>query len=293
MPSLDQGDRAVLELAGGEALGVQVGELLELQRALERHRVAGVPPEEEHRPGVDVLAGELVDLLVVVEHRLDVGGHRVELVQDLGDLVAEPGPLDLREVERQQVAGDQLGQEALGRRDPDLGTGVGVDDRVGLARDRRAVGVADGEHPRPLRPGVPDRLQGVGGLPRLADRDDERRVGEDRVAVAELRRQLDLHRDPRPVLDGVLRDHPGVERRAGRDDDDLVDVAQVLVGEPHLVELQQPGLVAPAQQRVGDRARLLVDLLAHEPVVAVLLGGRQVPVDVVAPALGRRRRRTR
>ena len=38
----------------------------------------------------------------------------------------------------------------------------------------------------------------------------------------------------------------------------------------------------PAEQRVGDRARLLVDLLAHEPVVAVLLGGRQVPVDVVA-----------
>ena len=41
-PVLDQRDRAVLELAGGEALGVDVGELLELQRALERHRVAGV-----------------------------------------------------------------------------------------------------------------------------------------------------------------------------------------------------------------------------------------------------------
>ena len=31
-----------------------------------------------------------------------------------------------------------------------------------------------------------------------------------------------------------------------------------------------------------------MDLLAHEPVVAVLLGCRQVPVDVVAPALDRR-----
>ena len=46
---LDQRDRAVLELAGGEALGVDVGELLELQRALERHREAGVPAEEQHR----------------------------------------------------------------------------------------------------------------------------------------------------------------------------------------------------------------------------------------------------
>ena len=41
----------------------------------------------------------------------------------------------------------------------------------------------------------------------------------------------------------------------------------------------------PPEQRVGHRARLLVDLLAHEPVVALLLGRRQVPVDVVAPAL--------
>ena len=59
-------------------------------------------------------------------------------------------------------------------------------------------------------------------------------------------------------------------------------VAQLVVGEPHLVELQPAVDGATAEQRVGHRARLLVDLLAHEPVVAVLLGRRQVPVDVVA-----------
>ena len=53
-PLLDQRDRAVLELAGGEALGVDVGQLLELERALERDRVAGVPAEEQHRPGAGV-----------------------------------------------------------------------------------------------------------------------------------------------------------------------------------------------------------------------------------------------
>ena len=206
----------------------------------------------------------------------------------LVDLVAVAGALDLGEVEREQVAGDQLGQEALGRRDADLGPGVGVDDGVGLARDRRAVGVADRQHLRPLGPRVPDRLQRVGGLARLADRDDERGVVEDRVAVAELGGELDLDRHPGPVLDGVLRDHAGVERRAARDDDDLVDVAQLLVGEPHLVEVQVPLRRTTPQQRVGDGARLLVDLLAHEPVVAVLLGGRQVPVDVVAATLGGR-----
>ena len=52
-PVLDQRDRPVLELAGREALGVDVGELLELERALEGDRVAGVPAEEQHRPRVD------------------------------------------------------------------------------------------------------------------------------------------------------------------------------------------------------------------------------------------------
>ena len=86
-------------------------------------------------------------------------------------------PRDLREVEPEQVAGDQLGEEALGRRDPDLRPGVGVDHRVGLARDRRAVGVADRQHLGPLLPGVPDRHQGVGGLAGLADRDHQRGRG--------------------------------------------------------------------------------------------------------------------
>ncbi len=43
----------------------------------------------------------------------------------------------------------------------------------------------------------------------------------------------------------------------------------------------------PAAQRVGDRLGLLGDLLEHEVLVAVLLGGRGVPVDVVAPGLHR------
>ena len=46
---LDQRDRTVLQLTGGEALGVHVRQLLELERALQRHRVADVAAEEQHR----------------------------------------------------------------------------------------------------------------------------------------------------------------------------------------------------------------------------------------------------
>ncbi len=115
----------------------------------------------------------------------------------------------------------------------------------------------------------------------------KRALVEDRVAVAELRGELDLARDAGPVLDRVLRHHRGIERGAAGDDDDLVDLAQLVVGQPHLVELQATVGRVSTQQGVGDGLRLLVDLLEHEPVEATLLGSRDVPVDVVVLGLGR------
>ena len=57
------------------------------------------------------------------------------------------------------------------------------------------------------------------------------------IAVAELARELYLARNATPVLEGILRDHPGVIRRAAGDDHDLVDATQVVLGESHLVEV--------------------------------------------------------
>jgi hypothetical protein len=91
-----------------------------------------------------------------------------------------------------------------------------------------------------------------------------------------------------PVLDGVLGDHARVVGGAAGDDEDLVDVAQVLVGEADLVEDDVAALGEPAEQGVRDRLRLLGDLLEHEVVVAALLGGGGVPVDVELLALGGR-----
>ena len=55
-----------------------------------------------------------------------------------------------------------------------------------------------------------------------------------------------------------------------------------------LVEVQRPVRREPAAEGVAHRLGLLVDLLEHEEVVAALLGGVGVPVDVVGLALDRR-----
>ena len=184
-----------------------------------------------------------------------------------------------------EVAGDDLAGERLRRGDPDLRAGVGVEHRVGLAGDLGAVGVADRQHAGLLLAGVADRLEGVRGLAGLGDRDDEGGPVEHRVAVAELARDLDLHRDAAPVLDRVLGEQARVVGGAAGHDEHLVDVAQLLVGEALLVE-HDPAVDEVPAQRVRQRRGLLLDLLLHEEVVAALLGGGDVPVDVERPGRG-------
>ena len=75
-------------------------------------------------------------------------------------------------------------------------------------------------------------LQRVDRLARLRDGEGERVGAEDRVAVPELARDLDLDGQTGPVLDRVLRDQPRVEGGAARDHEDLVDLAEDVVADP-------------------------------------------------------------
>ena len=131
------------------------------------------------------------------------------------------------------------------------------------------------------------RLERVGRFAGLADGQHQRLLVEHRVAVAELGGHLDLHRDPGPVFDRLLADQPGVVGRAAGNDEHLVDVAQLLRCEPLLVQ-HDPAVHQMPEQGVGYRFRLLLNLLEHEEVVATLLRGGKVPVDVERTPLDRR-----
>ena len=86
----DQRQRPVLELAGRVRLGVDVGDLLELLRALERDRVAAVAPDEEQRVGRRVLLGDGLDLRLAGDDRLDRVGQRPQALDQVP--APRPGP---------------------------------------------------------------------------------------------------------------------------------------------------------------------------------------------------------
>ena len=107
-----------------------------------------------------------------------------------------------------------------------------------------------------------------------------------RVAVAVLGGDVHLDRDARPLLERVAADQAGVVGGAAGDDDDAAAVAQEgVVDRAEAVEVDAVGPDRAVGDRLGDGVRLLVDLLEHEGLVAALLGGLLVPVDLVDRAL--------
>src|SRR5207248_11656751 len=131
--------------------------------------------------------------------------------------------------------------------------------------------VADGEAAGAARLGLAEAAQRVGGLAALGNGDAEGSRVDERLAVAELARQIDLDRDAGEGLDHELAGERGVPARAAGDDVDLVETRDRLRVEVAAVEVHVSLLDggAPADG-VGERARLLVDLLVHEVLVAVL-----------------------
>ena len=164
---VDQGDGPVLHLAGGVAFGVDVAELLELERALQRDREAGAPAEIEHVPRFGHLAGERGDALVMVQDVVDPGRQLDQGLAELGFLGAADRTPAGGDRDGQAGQGGELGGERLGRGDPDLGPGLGPQHGIGLARHRALVDIDQRDDPLVLRPGVAERGQGVRGLARL------------------------------------------------------------------------------------------------------------------------------
>ena len=132
----------MLHLAGRVALGVEIGDLLELERAFERDGVEDAPSQIERISGVGQQLGPLGKHRVVgQECSLDRLREPLELghqhaVAGVGQSARRPKP------EGDQDHGDELGGEGLGRRDADLGPGLGENLSVGQAPGGRAADVA-------------------------------------------------------------------------------------------------------------------------------------------------------
>ena len=188
------------------------------------------------------------------------------------------------QIEGQQGQDGHLRRERLGAGDAHLGPGVEVDAAVGLAGDGAADGVDDRQGRVPAALGLAQGAEGVGGLARLAEDEDERPVVERRIAIAELAGILDLDRQVGEPLDQVLADQRRVPARPAGGEHDAADAAELAGREVQPAE-DRGGLGAaePPSAGVHDRLGLLANLLDHVVGVAAQLDRIRLPVQPIDP----------
>ncbi len=149
---------------------------------------------------------------------------------------------------------------------------------------RAAHGVDDRQGRVPAAFGLAQGAEGVGGLTRLAQHEDERAVVERRIAIAELAGVLDLDRQVGEPLDQVFADERRVPARPAGGEHDATDPAELACREVQPAE-DGGGLgpTEPAPAGVDDRIGLLANLLDHVMGVPAQLDRIRLPVQPIDP----------
>ena len=293
---VDQRDRAVLHLASGIAFGVDVGDLLQLQRAFERDREVDTRGPDTGSRAAGRIAwrsprsvgshfSACFDQAAAAGERLECGR------ASSGVTVPRTWPrYSASRCKRHQLRG-----ERLRRGHADLRPGVGVERAVALARRHAADHVADRDALRAL----PSALRASAASVSAVSPDCVMTIASvfgihDRVAVAILRSVVHLHRQPRQLLDQELADQGRVPRRAAGEDD---DVLARRAGSASVMFISsrntRPVSTATRPSTVSRTARLLEDLLQHEVLVAGLLRHHRIPRDLLRRLRTPRGRRSR
>ncbi len=204
--AVDQRDRAVLHLAGGIALGVDVADLLQLQRAFQRDREAGAAAEIQHVARLGDAGGERAGC-----------ARRAPAPRRRGPAPpaarpSPPLPAAALSVPRarpaasaKQASTASCAVNALVLATPISGPAT-VSSTASLSRAMLLSGTFSTDSVgHALLAHVAQRRQRVGGLARLADQQAQRAGFHRRRAVAEFARHVGVGRDARQRLQPPAR----------------------------------------------------------------------------------------
>ena len=277
----NQSERAMLELAGSIRLGMDIGNLLELQRTFERDIVVERTADVEDIFIEAILLCKRLDRLDIRKRLADLRRDFLELGHEFCDTLFWQRAQNLCHVEREHEEQDELRRVGFRRGDSDFRAGPGIEHLIRFTRDGRADDVRQCERLGAAALRLFERGQRIARLAGLGDDNQHRLFIDDRVAIAELGRDVHFDRDARELFDVVFAHEAGMVRRAAGNDIDFVEVVEI-VGRP--LELVHDDALAvfgdALAHRIANCLRLLVDFLEHEVLETALFGCLGIPVDL-------------
>eukprot|EP00128_Syssomonas_multiformis_P013859 Colp12_sorted_trinity150504_noHs@10796 len=267
---VNESEGTVLKLTREDTLGVHVCKLLDLESTLKAGgKLITTAHHKKRLLGVELFR-KLADLLVHLEHLLDLIRELLKSVNN-GMVTLLLALAIVGEHEGAKNERDDLGSVGLCGGNTDFGTSVYVDTAVRLARDGGADGVGDTNAHGTALLAVSKGHQSVGSLTRLR-KEEADVITEDRsLTVEEVRGELDGHGELGHFLHeradsngGVVRGTAGNENQATGTTHGVDVLGETTKVNSVVLE------VHTTTHRVEHRVGLLIDLLLHEVIELAL-----------------------
>src|SRR5713101_175178 len=224
-------ERPVLELAGGIGLGVDVGDLFQLQRTLHRDRVVDAAPQEQGVLKLGELLRPHLHLRFDVQHALQRPRQMPKRMQQFRFALRRQPASHLGEGHGEEGQRGELRGKRLGRGHTDLRSRARQEAQIGRAHQRGLRHVADRERVTvPERLGVLQRSDGVRGLAGLRNCDHQSLRVRHGFPIAVFARDLDAAGDASERLEPIARDHSRVKARTAGEDQYRIDIAKNALG---------------------------------------------------------------
>ena len=183
---------------------MDIADLLKLQRALQTHGVVQIPADEKDGAVVEETGGEVLRVLIVLQIAAHFIRQGLELRQDRLIGLLFHRSQQVCKVETHQIQRRQLGGVPLAGGHGNLGTGPGVKHIIGLAGNGGTKHVHNRQHVRATLPALSHCRNGVGRFTGLGNHNHQRIRANDRAAITKLRGNVNLHRNPRGLLQNIL-----------------------------------------------------------------------------------------
>ncbi len=151
---------------------------------------------------------------------------------------------------------------------------MGIEHPIRLTRQCAADHVHDGHHTRALRFRFPCRRQRVGCFARLGNRNKQVVLPDQRIAIAKLAPNIDLHRSPHHFLKEILANQPGMPGSPAGHNPDPLHRREFLRRESDVRQIGFSRLIGiPPAHGIENGLGLLVNLLQHEMRIPAFLHG--------------------
>ena len=278
-PRLNEGNSAVLQLAGCVGFRMNIADLLEFQRPLHAHGIIQIPSDEEDGIVVEIPGSKVLHILRTLQHLLHILRQALHLPEDLVILALFHRPQQVAKIQGDEIHQGQLGGIGFRRCHGDFRAGPGVKHIVGFSCDGGANHIHHRQRPAAQPLGFPQGSHGIQRLAGLADENDQGVFIHQRVAVAEFRGKTYLHRAAQQPLPVVFADHAHMIAGTAGNNKDAADALNIVPRQVKVIQ-HHPAIPDAGRNGLADGFRLLEDLLEHEVGIAALFRGGNVPVDV-------------